>query len=276
MGFFGGGASVDLASPSAIGSTTPNTGAFTTLSAKNGTITTSSPAFTLDQTWNAAGVAFTALRVNATDTASASGSLLMDLQAGGTSRFSVDKGGAIIVKASTGLTDRSITSSGGGTTGISIEASNSVYMISTNQYSARFNRGGDLGCTLRSDSAFGITSANADATPDTILRRDAADTFAQRRSTNAQTFRLYRTFTDASNYERLSLIATRTTRFAISAENAGTGAARSLEISFYTSASDPTSTDITSGCFSVWKNSGTGTMKLWANDGGTMKSVALA
>ena len=33
MGFFGGGASVDLASPSAIGSTTPNTGAFTTLSA---------------------------------------------------------------------------------------------------------------------------------------------------------------------------------------------------------------------------------------------------
>ena len=33
MGFFGGGgASVDLASPSAIGNTTPNTGAFTTLS----------------------------------------------------------------------------------------------------------------------------------------------------------------------------------------------------------------------------------------------------
>ena len=34
MPFFGGGggASVDLASPSAIGSTTPNTGAFTTLS----------------------------------------------------------------------------------------------------------------------------------------------------------------------------------------------------------------------------------------------------
>ena len=56
MGFFGGGASVDLASPPAIGNTTPNTGAFTTLSANNGTITTSSPAFTLAQTWMRLGL----------------------------------------------------------------------------------------------------------------------------------------------------------------------------------------------------------------------------
>ena len=213
-----------------VGNTTPNAGAFTTLSANNGTITTSSPAFTLAQTWNAAGTTFTALRVNATDTASASGSLLMDLQAGGTSRFSVDKGGAIIVKASTGPTDRSITSSGGGTTGISIEASNNVYMIATNQYSVRFNRGGDLGCTLRSDSAFGITSGNADATPDTILRRDAADTFAQRRTTNAQTFRIYNTFTDASNYER-GFFRWNTNVLEIGAEAAGTGTSRNIALS---------------------------------------------
>jgi hypothetical protein len=94
MGFFGGGGSgVDLASPSAIGSTTPNTGAFTTLSANNGTLTSSSPAFTLAQTWNSAGVVFTALRANVTDTASASGSLLLDLQTGGTSRAKIDKSG---------------------------------------------------------------------------------------------------------------------------------------------------------------------------------------
>ena len=136
--FFGGGASVDLASPPAIGNTTPNTGAFTSLT----------------------------------------------------------------VKASTGLSDRSITGSGT-TSGFSIESSN-AYILTTNQYAARLSRGGDLGVTIRSDSAFGITSGAADATPDTILRRDGADTFAQRRSTNAQAFRIYNTFTSSTNFERLN------------------------------------------------------------------------
>jgi hypothetical protein len=36
------------------------------------------------------------------------------------------------------------------------------------------------------------------------LARDAANTLAQRRTTNPQTYRLYNTWTDASNYERLS------------------------------------------------------------------------
>jgi len=262
MGFFGGGgASVDLASPSAIGSTTPNTGAFTTLSANNGTITTSSPAFTLAQTWNASAQTFTALRVNATDTASASGSLLMDLQVGGSSRFSITKGGKVSasedINSSTYVFARSEVYAGG--------------TLGSSQFYA-----GSSGINLGSGTFLSWTNGNSLGTRDTFLYRDAANIVAQRNSTNAQTFRLYRTFTDASNYERLSLIATRTTRFAIAAENAGTGAARSLEISFYTSASDPASTDITDGCFSVWKNSGTGTIKLWANDGGTMKSVALA
>ena len=109
-----------------------------------------------------------------------------------------------------------------------------------------------------------------------IMRDGAANALGQRNGSNGQSFRLYRTWTNSTNYERLNIISTRTTRFAIAVENAGTGAARPLEISFYTSASDPASTDITDGCFSVWKNSGTGTIKLWANDGGTMKSVALA
>jgi Pectate lyase superfamily protein len=40
--------------------------------------------------------------------------------------------------------------------------------------------------------------------------------------------------------------------------------------------SDPTTTDIPSGKFMVWKNTGSGVVKLWYNDGGVMKSVALA
>lgn len=49
--------------------------------------------FDLTDTWNNVATTFTAIKMNATDTASASGSLLIDLQVGGTSRFSVGKGG---------------------------------------------------------------------------------------------------------------------------------------------------------------------------------------
>lgn len=257
---------MDLASPSAIGSTTPNTGAFTTLSANNGTITTSSPAFTLAQTWNASGTTFTALRVNATDTASASASLLMDLQVGGTSRAKFEKTGRLTLTY-----DSTATRAGS----IGMVNTNRFEVGTTGNYAVLFtaDAGNQYINFVSTSGGIGIGTAVSN---DCILIRDAANVMAVRNGTNAQTFRLYRTYTDASNYERLGFIATRTTRFAIAAENAGTGAARSLEISFYTSASDPTSTDITSGCFSVWKNSGTGTIKLWANDGGTMKSVALA
>lgn len=40
---------------------------------------------------------------------------------------------------------------------------------------------------------------------DLIVTRDAANTLAQRNGTNAQTFRVYNTFTDASNYERADI-----------------------------------------------------------------------
>lgn len=51
--------------------------------------------FDLTDTWNAGGTTFTAIKMNATDTASAAGSLLIDLQVGGVSQFSVTKAGVI-------------------------------------------------------------------------------------------------------------------------------------------------------------------------------------
>jgi len=42
------------------------------------------------------------------------------------------------------------------------------------------------------------------------------------------------------------------------------------------SSADPTTSDIPAGMNAVWKNTTSGTIKLWTNDGGTMKSVALA
>lgn len=51
--------------------------------------------YDLTDTWNAGGTTFTAVKMNVTDTASAAGSLLMDLQVGGVSKFSVTKAGVV-------------------------------------------------------------------------------------------------------------------------------------------------------------------------------------
>jgi hypothetical protein len=65
-----------------------------------GTVTVSSPVIDAAQTWNDGGVTFTGLKFNATDTASAAGSLLMDLQVGGASRFRVQKNGDFFSRTS--------------------------------------------------------------------------------------------------------------------------------------------------------------------------------
>ena len=70
---------------------------------------------------------------------------------------------------------------------------------------------------------------------DVILSRDAANTLAQRNSTNAQTFRIYKTYTDASNYERLDLTWSGSQAF-IGVTYAGTGAGRELQFVSYGSA----------------------------------------
>jgi len=42
------------------------------------------------------------------------------------------------------------------------------------------------------------------------------------------------------------------------------------------SAANPTAADILASSFAVWKNTTSGVVALWVNDGGVMKSVALA
>lgn len=55
------------------------------------------------------------------------------------------------------------------------------------------------GFTVR--STYGIAWDNGSGTADVVLFRDAANTLAQRNGTNAQTFRVYSTFTSATDYE---------------------------------------------------------------------------
>lgn len=64
-----------------------------------GTVTTSTPLIDATQTWNAAGVTFTGWKLNVTDTASASGSKLVDWQVGGTSVSYIKKSGVMVVDA---------------------------------------------------------------------------------------------------------------------------------------------------------------------------------
>lgn len=69
-------------------------------------------------------------------------------------------------------------------------------------------------------------SGTTDNTADVILLRDgAANTLAQRNGTNAQTFNVYGTFTDTSNYRRLKSTMTTGGAVTIDAGGLGTGVA---------------------------------------------------
>lgn len=96
-------------------------GIASSLSGTGKTVTSSTPVINVTQTWNAGGVTFTGIKENITSTASASGSLLADLQVGGTSKWKVDKSGNVTaagsVTAAGVISSAAITpSTAGGTT----------------------------------------------------------------------------------------------------------------------------------------------------------------
>lgn len=160
---------MDLASPSAIGSTTPNTGAFTTLNTSN-IFGSGSP-----------------------------------------------DGGVAIRNTSTATNFVEFI------TGVG-------FFKNSNNIIASINRSSTKSFVTTSDGFFGWGSSttNADAaTPNASLFSDAANILAQRKGTAAQTFRIYNTFTDASNYER-GFFRWNTNVLEIGAEAAGTGTQRQL------------------------------------------------
>lgn len=66
---------------------------------------------------------------------------------------------------------------------------------------------------------------------DVGVYRDAANVLAQRNGVNAQTFRLYGSYTDPSNYDRFVLDLTSAGRVLLMTTGAGTGAGRHIDIS---------------------------------------------
>lgn len=185
------------------------------------TVTASTPLLNLTQTWNNAGVTFTGLLANFTDTASAAASLLMDLQVGGASKVSFNKAGYVTV-------------AGGG--GKLIEVDSSRYIGTGGSAFVNIGSGLAVGVTgagtglytgggLNFQSSFSSSGANVDLS----LFRDAANTLAQRNGTNAQAFRVYNTYTDASNYERARL-AWSGNVFEVATAAAGSGTARNMKL----------------------------------------------
>ena len=119
-------------------------------------------------------------------------------------------------------------------------STSSGFFISNN--SVGFTSGGN--CTVFSEATtngfklsgnyplgFTPAAANANAS-DLTLYRDAANTLAQRNSTNAQTFRLYNTYTSSTSYENLQFDWTTTANTATisTQKGSGGGTARTLAI----------------------------------------------
>ena len=161
-----------------------------------GTVTASDPVLDLTQTWNDAAVAFTALKLNVTNTGSSAISKLFDFQVGGSSVAYFRRDGRLQLGANT-----------------AISGASGTFIVDYAGYPA-------------------ITVGNAVVTFDTLwsygwddlrVYRDAAGTLAQRNGTNAQTFRVYDTYTDSSNYGRIALNTSLTGDWVqVAAETAGT------------------------------------------------------
>ncbi len=165
------------------------------------------PMINLAGTWNTSGTP-SAIKLNITDTASDAASLLIDLQVGGTSKMSVDKAGRLGSNFKLFQADTStwaVSSSGLGWASKVALKNNGVQTHSGGYYSW-------------------ANSSDANGTTDTFLFRDgAAGIIAQRNGVNAQALRVYGTYTDASNYERLALKTTAGSKVELAAETAGTG-----------------------------------------------------
>ena len=166
-----------------IGTTTPGG----KLDIAQGTLTDDAQALNITSTWNDAADTFTLIKADVTNTASAAGSKLLDLQVSGVSKFNVDATGAIDIDPTNFVAIGSY--SVGGRKAWSFYGG-----VGHGNQALRVNAPGGL-------SLLG-TYPNLSFATDLILTRDAADTLGQRNGFAAQTYNIYNTYTNATNYER--------------------------------------------------------------------------
>lgn len=142
-----------------------------------GTQTNSNPV-EISAVWNAAGVDFTALKLNVTNTASATGSKLADFQAGGTSKVTIDKDGIILAGSGTFPTLAGIGFKSSPSAGL-YEAGGAVVLASATSQPIGFDIGttqyGYFTSTFFSLSASHVFGWGASlSSPDTGIARNSA------------------------------------------------------------------------------------------------------
>jgi len=166
--------------------------------------------YDMADTWDDGATTFTAIKMNVTDTASDASSLLMDLQVGGVSKFSVNKIGAIIFENNSRVVEL---------------FTNYLTFFSGGKEALRFDPSGNARFGNRSlsfHSNFGGGSILMKRSATGSLQISPGSVIDQRNGTNAQTFNLYASYTDASNYTRGALKAS-SGLVNIEGESAGTG-----------------------------------------------------
>jgi|688.fasta_scaffold467077_2 hypothetical protein len=191
-----------------------NTSALTASYSVTGTNTT--PLLDLSGTWNTTGIA-RGILLNITDTASNAASLVADFQRNGTSVASITKTGAYNINAA------GLPSSGIGWT-------SSAHLALTHNGTVR-GIVNSLGITANADTNLGFNFAASNNSGTAFHARilcDGTGVVALRNGTNAQTFRLWGTFTDASNGRRLDITSTTAGIFTLTATGNGTGASGNL------------------------------------------------
>lgn len=102
--------------------------------------------FNLTDTWNNVGTTFSAIKMDVTDTASAAGSLLLDLRVGGTAKFQVKKDGTISLASGSFITPLSA-------------AAVSAYGLTLIDDADAATARGTLGCGTAATAATGTSGA---------------------------------------------------------------------------------------------------------------------
>lgn len=263
-----------------------NTSALTASYSVTGANTT--PLLDLSGTWNTTGIA-NGIRLNITDSASAATSRLMDLGVGGASRFSVTKiGNAAANSYATSSTFAAFQSE---------PATIRVSSGATFCWSSTSNWIGTSDLILARDAANTLAQRNGTAAQAFRLYNTSTDASNFERGFMRWNSNTLEIGTEAGGTGTNRAINFRIgTQTAIQMVSSGSGidfycrALFTSSIQLLTSgfinglvganyasgAADPTTTTLTNGNWQVYRNTTSGQVRLWANNNGTLVSVALA
>lgn len=184
---------------------------FANLTLTSPSLSSSAPV-TISQTWDQAATLFTALRVNATSTNSLTTSRLLDLQAGGVTKFNVDRTGNINVDPTNG-------------------SAFLTFKVGANTAFQYYGGSGWGSQPLNVMAAAGLSVSQGilQLGVNTVLLRDGADnTLALRNGAAAQTFRVYNTYSNAGIDVEYLQLSTSVNGFRVGTNSSGSGSSRPL------------------------------------------------